>query len=63
MILNTRFYYCKLKFNFFSFLTLVAALTVAGIPSGGIVTTILILDGLNINQNQIGLILTVDWFM
>lgn len=47
----------------FSFLSLIASLTVAGIPSGGLVTSVLILQGLNINHNQIGLIFTVDWFV
>ena len=46
-----------------SFLTYIASLTVAGIPSGGLVTIVLIISGLNINQNQVGLIFTVDWFM
>ncbi len=42
---------------------MVASLTVAGIPSGGLVTIVLILDALKINHSQIGLIFTVDWFM
>ena len=48
---------------FLSVLTIISSLTVAGIPSGGLVTIVQILNGLNIDQNQVALIFTVDWFM
>jgi len=44
-------------------LTIISSLTVAGIPSGGLVTIVQILNGLNIDQNQVALIFTVDWFI
>jgi len=46
-----------------SFLTIISSTTVAGIPSGGLITSVLILNGLNIDQSQIGLIFTIDWLI
>lgn len=47
----------------FSVLALIASLTVTGIPSAGLVSIVIILNGIGINQNQISLIFSVDWFL
>jgi len=54
----------KVSYYFLTaFLTLIASATVAGIPNGGLVNLALILNGLNVDPAQIGLIFTVDWLM
>ena len=46
-----------------AFLTLIASCALAPIPSGSLVSLALVLNGLNIDQSQIGLLFTVDWLM
>ena len=46
-----------------AFLTLIASCALAPIPSGSLVSLALVLNGLNIDQGQIGLLFSVDWLM
>lgn len=40
-----------------------AAIGAAGIPSAGLVTMIIVLQAVNLPTEDIGLIMTVDWFL
>ena len=50
-------------FLLFSITATAIAIGAAGIPSAGSVTTIIVLQAVNLPLDDIGLIMAVDWFL
>ena len=51
------------KYFLFSLTATAIAIGAAGIPSAGSVTTIIVLQAVNLPLDDIGLIMAVDWFL
>lgn len=61
--MNWTFFNSLYNFNIFSITCTVSCVGAAGIPSGGYMMLIMVLNSIGVPIEDVSLIIAVDWFM